>query len=112
MGDLIDRLSGESAEEGRPKIQIEQFLAGFVLYSLGLKTKQEVAAAWGLLGQEATQATALVDMLDEQVGVSAKLIYLDRIRAISSLIEMGSDTLYHLPDNSVDKASVIADMGF
>ena len=112
MGDLIDRLSGESAEEGRPKIQIEQFLAGYVLYALGLKTKQEVAGAWGLQGQEVTQANALADALDAEVGASAKLIYLDRIRAISALIELGGDTLYHLPDNSVDKASVVADMGF
>lgn len=112
MADLIDRLSGDSEIEGRSKIQVEQFCAGYLLYALGLKTRAEVAAEWGLLGDEVTQATALADNLDAEVGATAKLLYLERIRAIASLIELAGDQLYHNPDNSVDKAAVIADMGF
>lgn len=110
MTDLIDRLSGE--DETRPKIEIWQFVGGYQLYALGLATRAEIAADWDLQGTESTQAVALADAVDAEVGAEAKLVYLARIMAISSLIEVGWDTLYHLPDGSVDKTKVIADMGF
>lgn len=114
MSDLIDRISGEAEDEvpPRPKIQILQFVAGYQLYALGFATRLEVADDWDLQGDEIPQATALADAIDAETGATNKLIYLSRIQAISALIEVDFDTIYHLPDGSVDKAKVITDMGF
>lgn len=114
MSDLIDRISGdaEDAIPPRPKILIFQFVAGYQLYALGFATRLEVADDWDLQGDEIPQATALADAIDAAGSTANKLAYLARIQAISALIEVDFDTLYHLPDGSVDKAKVITDMGF
>ncbi|MHC4413228.1 MAG: hypothetical protein ACYSW6_09735 [Planctomycetota bacterium] len=109
MADLIDRISGQ--DETRPKLLIEQFVAGLELYALGLKTKFQVSQDWDLQGQEQSQANAIATAVDSAVGLSAKLQLLAKIRAISSLVEMDSDTIYHNQDGTVNKALVISDMG-
>lgn len=45
---LIDRLSGVQS----PKLPVHQFWGAFVEYSLGQKTAQEVADAFGIADQE------------------------------------------------------------
>lgn len=110
MADLIDRLSGESLPS-RPKLHGHQFIGGLRLYAEGLKSRGEIAANWDLQGDELTQANAIADIIDIQVGVTAKIIYVLRFESIALLIEDRSDTFYHDGGGNVDKTAVITDAG-
>ena len=110
MTDLIDRVGG--VDETRPQLLVEQFIAGFKLYALGLKTKLQASQDWDLQGQEQVQANALADELDSRVGFAAKLQYLETIHAVFALIESPNDTIYHNQDGSINKALVQSDLGF
>lgn len=112
MADLIDRLSSESLDlpAPRPKLPAHQFIGGMRLYADGLVSRPEIVANWDLVGDEATQSSALADAIDVQAGITDKLNYILRFEAIAMLIEDGEDTIYHTA-GAVDKAKVILHAG-
>lgn len=113
MADLVDRLSGESEflVPERARLPIHQFIGGQRLYALGLLSRSEIASEWDLQGDEITQAVAIADIIDAQVGASAKMIYIARVESIAVLLGHLDDRLYHLPNGSVDKAKAEGDLG-
>lgn len=108
MADLIDRLSGQT---DRPKLPVHQFVAGLRLYAAALATRAEVAAAWDLQGDEATQATALADQVDLQTTAANKALYALRVDAVALLLEITEDTIYHNLDGTINKAKVGQHLG-
>lgn len=110
MADLIDRISGAS-EPDRPKINLHRFIAAQRLYALGEWTRAEIAAAFDLQGDEATQGAALANKIDAQVGATNKTLYILRSESVLMCVEDGSDTLYH-SGGAVNKAKVYEDLLF
>lgn len=112
MADLIDRLSGESEAlpTPRPKLPVHQFIGGLRLYADGLVSRVEIVANWSLVGAEATQAGLVADVIDAEVGITNKLVYILRFEAIAMLIEDEADTLYRVA-GVVDKTKVILHAG-
>jgi len=108
MADLIDRLSGQTT---RPKLPVHQFVAGLRLYAAGLVTRQEIAAAWDLQGDEATQATNLANQVDAQTTAANKALYALRVDAVALLLEIGADTIYHNADGTINKTKVATALG-
>ena len=108
MADLIDRISGAS-EPARPKIPVHYFMALERLYAFGEWTRQDIAAALDLQGDEATQAGQLADQIDAQTGASNKALYILRVESVSMCIETQGDTLYH-SGGAVNKAKVYEDL--
>ena len=109
MADLIDRISGESVPD-RPKINLHRFIAVERLYAFGEWTRAEIAAEFDLQGDEATQGAALADNIDAELKAVDKALYILRVESVCMCIEDGSDTLYHNPDGTVDKAKVYEDL--
>jgi hypothetical protein len=110
MADLIDRISGVSEGEGRPKIHLHRFMAAQRLYALGEWTRSEIATEFDLQGDEATQASHLADKIDAQTGTANKTVYVLRADAVFMCVEDGDDGLYHNADGTVDKAQVQEDL--
>lgn len=102
MADLIDRLSGQTT---RPKLPVHQFIAGLRLYAAGKATKAEIAAAWDLQGDEATQATALANVIDGKTAAN-KVPYALLVDAVALLLEVSEDTIFHNVDGTINKAKV------
>jgi hypothetical protein len=109
MADLIDRMALDPGKTGRPKLQNHQFNAWLRFYAHGLRTRVEVAAAWDLQGDEATQANLLADEIDNRGGISAKIAYVMRVDAVASLLD--SRDPEYVTGTTIDKAKVRADLG-
>ncbi len=114
MADLIDRLSGvaEDMDPARDKIPIHPFLGAMRGYAQGNVSRAEISTQYDLQGAEATQATAIADAIDAEVGVADKVVFVLGLEGIMFLVEDDEDTLYHAEDGSVDKTRVQADGGF
>ena len=106
MADLIDRISGESFPD-RPKINLHYFIGLWRLYVEGLWTRSEIAAALDLQGDEATQATALADNIDAEVGFADQIRQVLLVEAVGMALENNEDPLYHTA-GAVNKALVIS----
>jgi hypothetical protein len=112
MTDLIDRLSGESEQHdpSRDKIPIHSFVGVLRHYAEALIVRADVVAEFQLEGDEASQAGLLADKIDDLVGLSAKLVYVQRVEAIAYLISNHEDVLYHT-GGSVNKTLVYTRLG-
>lgn len=112
MADLIDRISGASTLQipPRPKINLHRFVAVERLYALGEWSRAEVAAEFDLQGNEAVQAGQLADVIDAQVGVNDKALYILRVESVCMCIEDSNDRLYHDVTGVVDKSQVYASL--
>lgn len=108
MADLIDRISG--LDESRPKLPVHQFMAAERLYALGELTRSEIATAFDLQGDEATEAARVADNIDAQGTVQGKIVYVLRCDGVFMLVEDGNDTLYHNVDGTIDKTRVYEDL--
>lgn len=109
MTDLIDRLSG--TDPTRPKIGVEQFCSGLLLYALGLVSAGEPVQDWDLQGAEHQQAVAIRQQIDARPTANAKLSYVLQVQAVARLIEITDDTLYHYPDDTINKSRVLLHWG-
>jgi hypothetical protein len=108
--DLIDRISGESGNV-RPKINLHRFMGVQRLYAFGEWTRQQIATAFDLQGDEATQGIALADKIDAQADANAKSLYILRAESVFMCLEDGGDTFYH-SGSAVNKTKVYEDLLF
>ena len=111
MADLIDRLAGTGVDD-RPKINLHRFIAAQRLYALGEWTRAQIATAFDLQGDEATQGAALADRIDAQSNATNKTIYILRVESVCMCLEDGDDTFYHNEDGTVNRAKVYEDLLF
>jgi hypothetical protein len=109
MADLIDRMTFGPEVHGRPKILNHQFNAYLRLYADGTASRNEVATAWDLVGDEITQANQLADEIDALVGGVEKLRYVLIIDAIAMLLD--SRDARYVAGTVIDKVKVKSDMG-
>ena len=91
MADLLDRVQGVG---DRPKLPVHQFEAALHEYALGRLTRQQIATAFDLQGDEATQAALLADLIDAAGNANAKLIACAGIENVMRLAEIPALGLY------------------
>ncbi len=112
MADLIDRLSGASKQEDppRPQIKLHEFFSNLRLYAIGKMTAAETKVDLDLQGAELTQANLLIAELDTRVGATDKIEYVLQTEAVAAKLPDDTDTIYHNPDGTIDKARVQVDL--
>ena len=89
MADLLDRVQGVG---DRPKLPVHQFRAAVYEYALGQLTRQQIATAFDLQGDEATQAGELADLVDAASTAIAKLstcIAIENVLMLAEIPELG-----------------------
>jgi hypothetical protein len=109
MADLFDRMTFGPDITGRPKLLNHQFNSWLRLYALALRTRTEVATAWDLQGDEATQANLLADEIDLRVGNDAKIAYVLLVDAVSMMLDSRDPD--YVTGTTIDKVKVQADLG-
>lgn len=110
MVDLIDRMTFGSEEIARPKISNHQFNAHMRLYSLGLRSRQEISDSWDLQGDEAVQAGTFADKIDSITGNDAKIAYVLQADAVSMLLDMQHPD--YVTASGINKTRVFNDLGW
>ena len=106
MTDLIDRIAGTN---GAVKINIHHFTSQYTLVAEGIRTGAEVVAEFSLVGQEITDANAVLTELNSQSTVLKKIQYILKMDAVFISVEAGDSRYW--TDGIANKAIIKADLG-
>ena len=106
MADLIDRIAGTNGAE---KIGIHHFTSQYRLVTEGIRTGAEVVAEFNLVGQEVTDASAILTELNLQSNTLGKVVYILKMDAVFISVEAG-DSRYWTGDVA-NKSIIKADLG-
>lgn len=87
MADLIDRLTGLSEQmiPPRPKITIHEFEAHFGLFGAGKWTAAEAQVGLDLQGDELTQATLVVNVMNSK-NATGKIAYALVVQSVAKAL--------------------------
>lgn len=110
MVDLLDRMTYDIEQTGRPKLDNHAFNGYLILYSLGLRSRTEVCDYWDLQGDELTDAIALADKIDSITDPTAKIAYCLRADAVA--LQLDAHNPEYVTSSGVLRSKVIADMGW
>ena len=105
MADLIDRIAGTN---GADKISIHHFTSQYRLIAEGIRTPAEVVAEFNLVGQEITDASAVLSVLDAQSNALNKVLYILKMDAVFISVESGDSRYW--TDGVANKSAVKADL--
>ena len=106
MTDLIDRIAGVNSAD---KISIHHLTSQYRLLAEDIRTGGEVVAEFNLVGQEITDANAVLAELDSQSNVTDKMRYILKIDAVFISVE-ARDSRYWT-DGVANKSVIKADLG-
>ena len=105
MADLVDRIAGIN---GADKISVHHFTSQYRLVAEGIRTPAEVVAEFNLVGQEVTDASAVLSVLDAQSNALNKVLYILKMDAVFISVESGDSRYWTggVANKSVIKADL------
>ena len=105
MTDLIDRIAGINDAE---KINIHHFTSQYNLVASGIRTGSEVLAEFGLVGQEITDANAVLTELNSKSNTLNKIAYILKMDAVFISVEAGDGRYWtgETPNKAIVKSDL------